>query len=370
LTAAVTPGGGGAARLVGEPPAADAARRPGDDCAEVPAAAGKRPLSIDRPLAADIQRYLAGRPVLARPQTTLYWWASLCGAIAEPWQLRAGAAMALVASVAYAGWRQEQAVREGQRALRMQTFMYRLFKLANSNYTGKAGGHGAGVSGAGREDAAAVHQEPCRPARGAVGHGGIDVRERRSGQRAEGSSRRPSPAPRRPTTLPQKRSRRLSQGTLLTFKGRWSRRIADRACAGAFAQAGVPPSVRAWSAVFMPGTATTTAIAAMRTCACCSMRRRSAVTTISATARPPMCCTCWARIWNCADGWTRRSRTSTQCWMCIRKDPLALVRSVRGLRRPGLYVTEMRGECAGQCRSISAPMTDTSDARVRTAAEH
>ncbi len=28
-------------------------------------------------------------------------------------------------------------MREGQRALRMQTFMYRLFKLANSNYTGK-----------------------------------------------------------------------------------------------------------------------------------------------------------------------------------------------------------------------------------------
>lgn len=88
-------------------------------------------------LAADIQRYLAGRPVLARPQTTLYWLGKFVrrnrGAVAATLLV----AIALVASVAYAGWRQEQAVREGQRALRMQTFMYRLFKLANSNYTGK-----------------------------------------------------------------------------------------------------------------------------------------------------------------------------------------------------------------------------------------
>jgi len=47
------------------------------------------------------------------------------------------AALLLMASLAYAAWKQEQALREGQRALRMQTFMYRLFKLANSNYTGK-----------------------------------------------------------------------------------------------------------------------------------------------------------------------------------------------------------------------------------------
>jgi serine/threonine-protein kinase len=45
--------------------------------------------------------------------------------------------LALLASLGYAAWRQQQALREGQRALRMQTFMYRLFKLANSNFTGK-----------------------------------------------------------------------------------------------------------------------------------------------------------------------------------------------------------------------------------------
>ena len=92
--------------------------------------------SIDS-LAADIQRYLNGRPVQARPQTTLYWLGKFIrrnrGALAAT----ALVVLLLIGSVAYAGWRQEQAVREGQRALRMQTFMYRLFKLANSSYTGK-----------------------------------------------------------------------------------------------------------------------------------------------------------------------------------------------------------------------------------------
>ncbi len=45
--------------------------------------------------------------------------------------------LALIASLSYAGWRQGQALTEGRRAMQMQTYMYRLFKLANSNYTGK-----------------------------------------------------------------------------------------------------------------------------------------------------------------------------------------------------------------------------------------
>ena len=88
-------------------------------------------------LAADIQRYLAGRPVLARPQTTLYWLGKFVRRNRSAVAATAVVLVALIATVAYAGWRQEQAVREGQRALRMQTFMYRLFKLANSSYTGK-----------------------------------------------------------------------------------------------------------------------------------------------------------------------------------------------------------------------------------------
>ena len=92
--------------------------------------------SVDA-LAVDLQRYLGGRPVLARPQTAFY----RAGKFVR--RHRGGVAASLLvvavlmASLAYGEWRQRQALREGQRALRMQTFMYRLFKLANSNYTGK-----------------------------------------------------------------------------------------------------------------------------------------------------------------------------------------------------------------------------------------
>ena len=101
-----------------------------------------RPRAKDRypsvdPLAADLQRYLGGRPVLARPQTTVYRVGKFVRRNRSAVAAASLAIVALVGSAAYAGWRQEQAVREGQRALRMQTFMYRLFKLANSSYTGK-----------------------------------------------------------------------------------------------------------------------------------------------------------------------------------------------------------------------------------------
>ena len=88
-------------------------------------------------LTGDIQRYLTGRPVLARPQTTLYRLGKYVRRHRTAVAATLLVALALLVSAAYAGWRQEQAVLEGQRALRMQTFMYRLFKLANSNYTGK-----------------------------------------------------------------------------------------------------------------------------------------------------------------------------------------------------------------------------------------
>jgi len=92
--------------------------------------------SID-PLVEDIVRYLRGRPVLARPQTTLYRMGKFVrrnrGAVATAALLL----LAVVGTAIYAAWRQQEAVREGQRAVRMQTFMYSLFKLANSSYTGK-----------------------------------------------------------------------------------------------------------------------------------------------------------------------------------------------------------------------------------------
>ena len=92
--------------------------------------------SIDS-LTGDIQRYLGGRPVLARPQTVFYRLGKYVRRHRAAVAATLLVAIALLASAAYAGWRQEQAVLEGQRALRMQTFMYRLFKLANSNYTGR-----------------------------------------------------------------------------------------------------------------------------------------------------------------------------------------------------------------------------------------
>jgi eukaryotic-like serine/threonine-protein kinase len=101
-----------------------------------------RPRATDRyasldALAEDLQRYLNGWPVLARHQTTLY----LVGKYVRRKRKAVIAAsivlVLILASLTYAEWRQRQAVLEGQRALRMQTFLYRLLYLANSNYTGK-----------------------------------------------------------------------------------------------------------------------------------------------------------------------------------------------------------------------------------------
>jgi serine/threonine protein kinase len=98
--------------------------------------AANRYASLDA-LAEDLQRYLNGWPVLARPQTTLY----LVGKYVRRKRKAVIAAsivlVLILASLGYAEWRQRQAILEGQRALRMQTFLYRLLYLANSNYTGK-----------------------------------------------------------------------------------------------------------------------------------------------------------------------------------------------------------------------------------------
>ena len=95
-----------------------------------------RYVSVDA-LAEDVRRYEDGRPILARPQTALYKVSKFIrrnrGAVAATILV----ALALIASLGYAEWRQRQALHEGQRALRMQTFLYRLFKLANSSYLGK-----------------------------------------------------------------------------------------------------------------------------------------------------------------------------------------------------------------------------------------
>jgi serine/threonine-protein kinase len=88
-------------------------------------------------LITDLQRYLAGRPILARPQTTTYRISKFVRRNRKTVLLGAVAMLTLIASLGYAAWRQEQAYRAGQRALEMQTFMSQLFKLANTSYMGK-----------------------------------------------------------------------------------------------------------------------------------------------------------------------------------------------------------------------------------------
>ncbi len=95
-----------------------------------------RYVSVDA-LADDLQRYLNGRAVLARPQTTLYRVGKFVRRNRGSVAVTGLVTIALIASLGYAEWRQAQALREGRRAMQMQTFLYRLFKLANSNYTGK-----------------------------------------------------------------------------------------------------------------------------------------------------------------------------------------------------------------------------------------
>jgi tetratricopeptide (TPR) repeat protein len=88
-------------------------------------------------LADDLRRYLDGRAVLARPQTFVYRMGKFVRRNRKSVAAAALVTLALVGSLSYAAWRQHQALQEGRRAMRMQTFMYRLFKLANSDYTGK-----------------------------------------------------------------------------------------------------------------------------------------------------------------------------------------------------------------------------------------
>jgi serine/threonine-protein kinase len=88
-------------------------------------------------LAGDVTRYREGRPILAHPQTTLYQVTKFLrrnqGKVAATLVL----SIALAAALGYAWWAQIRALRNAQRAVRMQAFIYRLFKNANPNVAGK-----------------------------------------------------------------------------------------------------------------------------------------------------------------------------------------------------------------------------------------
>jgi serine/threonine-protein kinase len=92
--------------------------------------------SVDA-LIEDLERYISGRSVLARPQTAAYRIGKFVRRNRKSVALAVSLTLALGAALTYAEMRQHQALREGRRALQMQTFMYSLFRLANSNFTGK-----------------------------------------------------------------------------------------------------------------------------------------------------------------------------------------------------------------------------------------
>jgi tetratricopeptide (TPR) repeat protein len=90
-----------------------------------------------RELAADLDRYLKGMPMMARPQTGSYRLSKFVRRNPGKVALACALSVAQAGSAGYA-WRQQQkAIEEGQRAQQMQTFLYRLFQAANSNVTGK-----------------------------------------------------------------------------------------------------------------------------------------------------------------------------------------------------------------------------------------
>lgn len=96
----------------------------------------ERYVSVDA-LAQDIRHYLDGQPVTARRQTAIYRLGKFVRRHRVGVTASLVAAALLIGSVGYAAWRQQQALREAQRAARMQAFLYSLFALANPHYLGK-----------------------------------------------------------------------------------------------------------------------------------------------------------------------------------------------------------------------------------------
>jgi serine/threonine protein kinase len=87
-------------------------------------------------LSAEVQRYLAYKPVLTRRQTLSY----RAGKFLRRHRFAVAGASAVFITISllvgYAWLQQQQALKEADRAVHMQTFLFRLFKMANPNYTG------------------------------------------------------------------------------------------------------------------------------------------------------------------------------------------------------------------------------------------
>ena len=86
---------------------------------------------------ADLKRYLAGRPVLARRQTATYRMTKFLRRNRVALAVGSFVVLLLLAAGSYSYMRQQQALRQGERAVRMQNFLESLLRLANTNYTGR-----------------------------------------------------------------------------------------------------------------------------------------------------------------------------------------------------------------------------------------
>jgi tetratricopeptide (TPR) repeat protein len=97
---------------------------------------GERYASVHA-LADDLDRYLDNRPILARPQTTLYGIAKYVRRNRGRLALAMALTLAILGALGYAWGQQRRALREAQRAVRLQTFMSRLFNTADPGIEGR-----------------------------------------------------------------------------------------------------------------------------------------------------------------------------------------------------------------------------------------
>jgi serine/threonine protein kinase/tetratricopeptide (TPR) repeat protein len=88
-------------------------------------------------LAEEINRHLNLHPVLAHRQTLSYTAGKFIRRNRTASAVTCGVLLTVTLSVAYAWSQQQQALREAERSVRMRTFLFSLFKMANPNYTGK-----------------------------------------------------------------------------------------------------------------------------------------------------------------------------------------------------------------------------------------
>ena len=85
----------------------------------------------------EINRYLSFQPVLIRGQAVTYTVGKFIRRHRAAVAISCGVVLTVAITMAYAWLQQEHALHEAERSVRMQTFMFSLFKMANPDHTGK-----------------------------------------------------------------------------------------------------------------------------------------------------------------------------------------------------------------------------------------